>query len=100
MAQQGGLEVRLRSARLKAGLSQGELAGRAGITRQAISAIEGGKAVPTTAVGLRLARALGGRLGELFRLGDQLPRGRGLLLPSGGPLAGGPAPGSVAAVGG
>lgn len=69
----GGLEVRLRSARLVAGLSQAELAARAGVTRQAVSAVEGGRAVPTTAVALRLARALGRRVEELFRLVDALP---------------------------
>ena len=99
MAQQGGLEVRLRSARLKAGLSQGELAGRAGITRQAISAIEGGKAVPTTAVALRLARALGVRIEELFRLVDELPRVEAELLPSRQPLPGGPLRVQIATVG-
>jgi molybdopterin molybdotransferase/putative molybdopterin biosynthesis protein len=99
MAQQGGLEVRLRSARLKAGLSQGELAGRAGITRQAISAIEGGKAVPTTAVALRLARALGVRIEELFRLVDELPRVEAELLPPRQPLPGGPLRVQIATVG-
>ena len=74
MPQTSPLDVLLRSARLQAGLSQGELAAQAGITRQAISAIEGGKAVPTTAVALRLARALGRRVEDVFRLVDELPR--------------------------
>ena len=73
MAQAGALDVLLRAARLRSGLSQGELAARAGVTRQAISAIEAGKAVPTTAVALKLARALGHRVDELFRLVDELP---------------------------
>jgi molybdopterin molybdotransferase/putative molybdopterin biosynthesis protein len=99
VAATGDLEVRLRSARLRARLSQGELAGRAGITRQAISAIEGGKAVPTTAVALRLARALGVRIEELFRLVDELPRVQAELLPAAEPLPAGPLRVQVAQVG-
>ncbi|HET8642469.1 MAG TPA: substrate-binding domain-containing protein [Pseudonocardiaceae bacterium] len=70
----GALDVLLRAARVRAGLSQGELAARAGVTRQAVSAIEGGKAAPTMAVALRLARVLGRRVDELFRLVDELPQ--------------------------
>ena len=74
MSAGGSLDVLLRAARVRAGLSQGELAARAGVTRQAVSAIEGGKAAPTMAVALRLARVLGRRVDELFRLVDELPR--------------------------
>ena len=88
MSQASHLDVLLRSARVQAGLSQGELAAQAGITRQAISAIEGGKAVPTTAVALRLARALGRRVEELFQLVDDLPRVEADLLSDGESLAG------------
>src|SRR6266581_1383648 len=90
MTSDGRLDVQLRSARLLAGFSQGELAARAGVTRQAVSAIEGGKAVPTTAVALRMARALGRRVEELFRLVDELPRVEAELLPVEGELPAGP----------
>ncbi|MCC6178126.1 MAG: helix-turn-helix domain-containing protein [Chloroflexi bacterium] len=73
MTTHGTLDVLLRAARAQAGLSQAELAIRAGVTRQAISAIESGKAAPTMAVALRLARALGRRVDDLFRLVDELP---------------------------
>jgi molybdate-binding protein/transcriptional regulator with XRE-family HTH domain len=73
MADRGALDVLLRAARLQRGLSQAELAVRAGVTRQAISAIESGKAAPTMSVALRLARALGRRVDDLFRLVDELP---------------------------
>jgi putative molybdopterin biosynthesis protein len=73
MAPGNGLDVLLRSARLRVGLSQGELAARAGVTRQAISAIESGKAMPTIGVALRLARALGQPVDEIFRLADERP---------------------------
>lgn len=68
------MEVLLRAARQRAGLSQGELAARVGVSRQAISAIETGRAAPTMPVALRCAQALGVRADELFRLVDSLPR--------------------------
>jgi putative molybdopterin biosynthesis protein len=62
------LESQVRIRRLQAGQSQQDLAARAGLTRQAISAIEGGRYVPNTIVALRLARILGCRVEELFAL--------------------------------
>ena len=73
MADHGALDVLLRAARAQLGISQAELAHRAGVTRQAVSAIESGKAAPTMAVALRLARVLGRRVDDLFRLVDELP---------------------------
>ncbi len=58
----------LRSVRTKLGLSQGELAARAGVTRQAVSAIESNLYLPTTAVALRLASVLSCRVEDLFSL--------------------------------
>ncbi len=65
---QVGFVSRVRSLRLARGLSQAELARRAGITRQALSAIEAGHYLPNTAVALRLAQALGCRVEDLFSL--------------------------------
>lgn len=48
------------------------MAARAGLTRQAIGAIESGQYVPNTLVALRLARLLGCRVEELFTLPDDL----------------------------
>ncbi len=73
MADHGSLDVLLRAARAQLGVSQAELAQRAGVTRQAVSAIESGKSAPTMAVALRLARVLGRRVDDLFRLVDELP---------------------------
>ena len=67
----GGLHSDLRLFRERAGLRQEELATRAGISRQALSALEGGRAAPSTTVALRLARALGRRVEELFRLDER-----------------------------
>ena len=58
----------LRSVRTKQGFSQGELANRAGITRQAVSSIESNRYLPTTAVALRLASTLTCRVEDLFSL--------------------------------
>src|SRR5689334_3152795 len=62
------IENRLRSLRSAKGLSQNDLAGMAGVTRQAIYAIEANQYLPTTAVALRLAGALGYRVEDLFSL--------------------------------
>lgn len=62
------LVSRVRAVRIARGLSQAELARQAGITRQALSAIEAGRYLPNTAVALRLARALGCRVEDLFDL--------------------------------
>lgn len=64
----GNIENRLKSLRIGKGLSQGALAEMAGITRQAIYAIEASQYLPTTAVALRLAGALGCRVEDLFSL--------------------------------
>jgi len=61
---------RLKDIRVTQGLSQGELAGKSGITRQAVSAIESHLYLPTTAVALRLAAALSCRVEDLFSLAE------------------------------
>lgn len=58
----------LREARLRAALSRSELAARARTTRQTIAGLEAGAYAPTMPVALRLARALGRDVGELFWL--------------------------------
>jgi molybdate-binding protein/DNA-binding XRE family transcriptional regulator len=60
----------LKSVRTKQGFSQGEIANRAGITRQAVSSIESNLHLPTTAVALRLASILACRVEDLFSLGQ------------------------------
>lgn len=60
------LDSRVRYVRENSGLSQGELARRAGISRQALNAIERGRYIPNTAVSLRLAHALGCLVEDLF----------------------------------
>src|SRR5262245_22790608 len=52
--------------RAAAGLRQQELAARVGISRQTLSVLEAGHSVPSTAIALRLARALRCPVEELF----------------------------------
>ena len=61
----------VRVRRLACGLSQQQLAQRVGVTRQAISAMEGGQYSPGTAVALKLAEVLSCRVDDLFRLKTQ-----------------------------
>ncbi|MER3449618.1 MAG: XRE family transcriptional regulator, partial [Chloroflexota bacterium] len=75
----------VRAVRLARGISQAELARRAGITRQALSAVEAGHYLPNTAVALRLARALGCRVEDLFVLADAVPASAVEMADSAGP---------------
>ncbi len=61
---------RLREIRIATGLSQGELAQSAGITRQALYAMEKDQYLPGTEVALQLALALGASVEDLFSLND------------------------------
>src|SRR5437899_1763695 len=65
------LETGLRRARLKSGLTQTELAKRAGISRQTLNVLESGRGQPATLIALHLARVLGCRVEELFWLRDE-----------------------------
>lgn len=62
----GSVENRLRIKRMENGLSQGELAKQAGLTRQALYAIESNHYLPGTEISLRLAKILGGSVEDLF----------------------------------
>lgn len=66
------LENGLKVARAERGLSQGELAELASVTRQTISSIETGQYVPSALLAFILAKRLGKRVDELFTLvGDE-----------------------------
>ncbi len=73
---------RLRKLRLQEGLTQAELAGRAGVSRQLVQAVEAGQNTPAVDAALGLARALSCTVEELFTsacvpalsaLGDEIP---------------------------
>ena len=65
----GRFSNHLKELRTHKGFSQGELAVRAGITRQAVSSIESNLYLPTTAVALHLASVLACRVEDLFSIG-------------------------------
>jgi len=56
----------VREHRLRAGLTQEDLAAEAGVTRQTIIAIEKGNYVPSVLLALRIARRLKISVEELF----------------------------------
>jgi transcriptional regulator with XRE-family HTH domain len=60
----------LRAMRVASGLSQRELARRAGISQGLLSRIERGLSIPSLDVAARLAAAMGGRLGFALYPGD------------------------------
>jgi DNA-binding XRE family transcriptional regulator len=60
------MESRVRAARVAAGLSQGALATAAGVSRQAVGAIEAGRHRPSVDAALAIARAVGRPVEELF----------------------------------
>ncbi|MGH7184391.1 MAG: helix-turn-helix transcriptional regulator [Nitrospiraceae bacterium] len=62
------IENRLKSLRTATGLSQGDLAQTAGLSCQAVYAIETSRYLPTTPVALRLAKALHCRVEDIFSL--------------------------------
>ena len=61
---------RLRELREAQGLTQAQLADRIGVSRKTVNTVENGVFVPSTVVALKLARALGCPVEELFFLPD------------------------------
>lgn len=66
----GGTGVNLRLARQARGFSQQQLASMAGVSRQAVSAVESGHSDPSLRVALAIAQALGLSVEELFGPGE------------------------------
>ncbi|HEY1043544.1 MAG TPA: helix-turn-helix transcriptional regulator [Telluria sp.] len=62
------LATTLKVQRAMRDLTQADLADLVGVTRKSINAIEAGRMVPSTILALKLARALGTSVEELFRL--------------------------------
>ncbi|HEY7699550.1 MAG TPA: substrate-binding domain-containing protein [Vicinamibacteria bacterium] len=67
-------QSRLKPLRAARGLSQGELADRVGLTRQAIYMIEAGRYLPNATTALRLAKALECRVEDIFLLEEDFER--------------------------
>ena len=73
MTETGSAGPRLRLARQARGFSQQQLAGMAGVSRQAVSAVEAGHSDPSLRVAFALAQALGMTVEEVFGPADQAP---------------------------
>lgn len=68
--------MHLRRHRTERGLTQEELAERAGVTRQTILSIERGRYRPSIELALRLARLFGVRVEALFELDEPVRAGK------------------------
>lgn len=62
------LANRLRQAREAKGWTQSDLAERIGVSRKTINTIENGVFIPSTVIALKLARAFGRTVEQLFSL--------------------------------
>jgi putative transcriptional regulator len=62
------LVTNMKLLRAQRDLTQAQLADLSGITRKSINAIESGRMVPSTILALKLARALGVKVEDIFRL--------------------------------
>src|ERR1700755_541492 len=106
----GSTGANLRLARQARGFSQQQLASMAGVSRQAVSAVEAGHSDPSLRVAFALAQALGMTVEEVFGPADlappvaaiplappDAPGGRVLLAPVGDRLVALPLRGDAAA---
>ncbi|MDR3708434.1 MAG: substrate-binding domain-containing protein [Capsulimonadaceae bacterium] len=73
MKERSEIRNQLKAIRTRVGLSQQELADAAGVARQTISGVEAGTYAVSVAVGLRISKALGCPVEELFWLDDDVP---------------------------
>ena len=70
-----GLGLRLRAARMKAGLSLRELSRQLGVSPSFVSQVENGKSQPSVATLYAIAQLLGVSIDQLFRGGPDTPIG-------------------------
>lgn len=62
----------MKALRAEAGLTQAELAAQVGVTRKTINTVENGVFTPSALLALKIARALGQPVEQVFWLTDQL----------------------------
>ncbi|MBD0388364.1 MAG: helix-turn-helix domain-containing protein, partial [Nostoc sp. C3-bin3] len=82
MKQDSNLRNNLKSIRTRLGMSQQDLANIASVTRQTISGVESGQYAPSVTITLRLAKALGCQVEDLFWLEQDLPEIEAVLVKS------------------
>ncbi|MBW4591280.1 helix-turn-helix domain-containing protein [Aetokthonos hydrillicola Thurmond2011] len=73
MKQDSKLRNNLKSIRTRLKMSQQDLADLAGVTRQTISGVEAGQYAPSVVITLRLAKALGCQVEDIFSLEQDVP---------------------------
>jgi putative transcriptional regulator len=66
-----GLTNSIKAAREARGWTQADLAERVGVTRKTVNTVENNVFVPSTIVALKIARAFGVSVEELFALPDE-----------------------------
>ena len=66
-----GLENAMKALRAEAGLPQADLAARVGVTRKTINTVENGVFTPSALLALKIARALGQPVEQVFWLSDE-----------------------------
>lgn len=64
------LSNRLNALRAERGLTQAALAEMVGVSRKTINTVENGVFIPSTMLALKIARALGRTVEEIFLLND------------------------------
>ncbi|MEG2070381.1 MAG: helix-turn-helix transcriptional regulator [Bacteroidales bacterium] len=62
------MKNRLKVERAEMNITQGELAEKIGVTRQAINSIELGKYIPSTLLALKISKIFGKPVNDIFRL--------------------------------
>lgn len=62
------MKNKIKVNRAELNITQGELAERVGVTRQAINAVELGKYVPSTVLALKIAKVFGKLVEDVFLL--------------------------------
>ncbi len=65
------MKNRIKVARAEKGMTQQQLADRAGVSRQTINAIESGKFVPSTVLALKMAQIFERSVEEIFQLEEE-----------------------------
>ena len=69
-----GLSNRLRELRAERDLTQAGLAEQVGVSRKTINTIENGIFIPSTLLALKLARALGRPVEDIFSLNREMEK--------------------------
>ncbi len=65
------MKNRMKVLRAEVGLTQGQLAERIGVSRQAVIAIEQGKYVPSTVLALKMAKEFRTTVEQIFMLDEE-----------------------------